>query len=219
MDFNNKNLYLNGKTIPFKQNIGYCKDNEPNKIFSMNQHDQEKTLPFINVVNRNLGYVGQFLLDTESEGNLIKISSLPADCEIVINNTISLKGISGKVIPNLGSVKIVIFGYTLKFHIVSENFPILCEGLLGVEYFENSRAMLNFEHKFLKVVEKCFAFKVRKMLDSRNKYEDEDITCTLNGGNISAQEEKVKCDRTSESKDDISEVWGFKNSLGEQYHL
>ena len=57
MDFNNKNLYLNGNTIPFKQNIGYCKDNEHNKIFSINQHDHKESLPLINVVNRNLEYL------------------------------------------------------------------------------------------------------------------------------------------------------------------
>ena len=185
----------------------------------MNQYDHEKTLPLINVVNRNLEYVGQFLLDTGSEGNLIKISSLPADCEIDINNTVSLKRIRGKVIPTLGSVEFVIFGYTTKFHIVSDKFPILCEGLLGVEYFENSYAVLNFEQTFLKVGEKCYAFKVKKMLYSRNKNEDVNITSTLNEGNISTQEERVKCDQTSESEDDISEVWGFENSLGEQYHL
>ena len=101
MDFNNKNLYLNGNTIPFKQNIGYCKDDESNKIFSVNQHDHKETLPLINIANRKLEYVGQFLLDTGSEGNLIKISSLPADCVIDMKNTINLKGISGKVISTL----------------------------------------------------------------------------------------------------------------------
>ena len=64
MDFNHKNLHFG----------------------NVNQLYQTQTLPLVDVLNREHTYVGQFLLDTGSEGNLIKISSLPSDCEIDTNN-------------------------------------------------------------------------------------------------------------------------------------
>ena len=84
-------------------------------------------------MNRQLEYIEQFLLDTGSEGNLVKISSLPFDCGININETIFLKGVSGKIVFTLGTTEISIFGYPTKFQIVTEDFPIPREGLLGAE--------------------------------------------------------------------------------------
>ena len=71
-------------------------------------------------MNRELKYIGQFLIDTGSEGNLIKIGSLPADCEIDINKIVYLKGIGEDVIQTLGSAEITIFGHRTNFQIVSD---------------------------------------------------------------------------------------------------
>ena len=79
MDFHSKTLNFNNQVIPFKQGNNYDDDHEVDRIISINLHSREQSLPFIDVINPHLEYVGQFLLDTGSEGNLIKINSLPAD--------------------------------------------------------------------------------------------------------------------------------------------
>ena len=71
-------------------------------------------------MNRELKYIGQFLIDTGSEVNLIKIGSLPADCEIDINKIVYLKGIGEDVIQTLGLAEITIFGHRTNFQIVSD---------------------------------------------------------------------------------------------------
>ena len=99
IDFNDKNLHSKNYTMRFKQNGYSNKGKEINEIFSVEQLHQEHILPFIDVLNQKLTYIGQFLLDTGSEGNLIKISSLPHDCEININDTVYLNGISIELVP------------------------------------------------------------------------------------------------------------------------
>ena len=88
IDFDKNNLHIGDHTLPLKKN-GYCPINvKVDKIFNINGPTDEQTLPLIDVLNRNFENVGQFLLDTGSEGNLIKISSLPPDCEIDISKKV-----------------------------------------------------------------------------------------------------------------------------------
>ena len=72
IDFDNKNLYFINHKIPFKQNKGHQRQSNTDRIFSVNQLLSEHTLPLIDVLNRELKYIGQFLIDIGSEGNLIK---------------------------------------------------------------------------------------------------------------------------------------------------
>ena len=130
--------------MPFKQNVVYNGKNSVTRIYNVNHCEQNRSSPFIDIANRQTEHIGQFLLDTGSEGNIIKISSLPPDFDIDTKNITYLKGIGGEVIPTLGSAKITIFGFTISFQIVPEDFSIPCEGILGVEYFEKSGAMLDF---------------------------------------------------------------------------
>ena len=95
MYFHSKTLNFNSQVIPFIQGNNYNYNHEVDRIIIINLHSREQSLPFIDVVNPRLEYAGQFLLDTGSEGNLIKINSLPADCEITSNNCIFLKGVNG----------------------------------------------------------------------------------------------------------------------------
>ena len=66
-DFNNKNLHFGNHRIPFKQNKGRQRHSNTDRIFSINQLLSEQTLPLIDVLNRELKYIGQFLIDTGSE--------------------------------------------------------------------------------------------------------------------------------------------------------
>ena len=165
MDFNHKNLHFGNYIIPFKQNKDQHKGNELDRIFNVNQLYHTQTLPPIDVLNREHTYIGQFLLDTGSEGNLIKIISLPSDCEIDINKTVYLKGISGEVGSTLGTAQITNFSHLTKFQVVPEDFPIPCEGLLRSKYFEIYHALLDFERKFIRIGGKFAAFKERKPVE------------------------------------------------------
>ena len=88
IDFDNKNLCFSNHRIPFKQNNGSQRHSNTDKIFSVNQLLSEQTLPLINGLNCELKYIGQFLIDSGSERNLIKIGPLLADCEIDINKIV-----------------------------------------------------------------------------------------------------------------------------------
>ena len=157
-----------GTYYTIKQCGNHNDNYEVDRIISINLHSREQALPFINVVNPHPEYVGQFLLDTESERNLIKINSLPADCEITSDNCIFLKGINGDIFPTLGHAEITVFEYTAKFQIVPGDFPIPSEGLLGAEYFEGSRAVLDFGINFLRIDEKHSLFRDRKPTFKQN---------------------------------------------------
>ena len=221
MDFNLKNLHFGNYTIPFKQNKGQHKNSMIDEIFNVNQLYQTQTLPLIDVLNRELTYVGQFLLDTGSEGNLIKISSLPFDCEIDNTKIVYLKGICGEAVSTLGTAQITIFGHLTNFQVVPEHFPIPCEGLLGAEYFEISHALLNFEHKFIQIGKKSSAFKERKLADhtseevARNNTEasrtEEDDT--------SVQEIETNDHQSNELEYSVYDAWDNRTSLGERHHF
>ena len=127
--------------MPFKQNVVYNGTNNVTRIYNVNHCEQNRSLPFIDIANQQIEHIGQFLLDTGSEENKIKISSLPAGCDINTKDITYLKGIGGGVIPTLGSAEITIFEFTISFQVVPEDFSIPCEGILGVEYFEKSGAM------------------------------------------------------------------------------
>ena len=67
MDFHNKNLDIDNYALQFKQN-GVCGRNiQMNRILNINQTVHGQNLPLIDNLNRQLTYVGQFLLDTGSE--------------------------------------------------------------------------------------------------------------------------------------------------------
>ena len=86
LDFVNKSLKFNGITMPFRQNGNLNETHNVKRIYSVEHCFQDRSLPLIDVVNRQKYYIGQFLLDTGSKGNLIKISFLPLYCDIDIKN-------------------------------------------------------------------------------------------------------------------------------------
>ena len=154
LDFMTKSLNFNNIAMSFKQN-GVCNGtNGAKRTYSVNHCYQDRSSPLINIASRQMEHMGELLLDTDSEGNLVKISSLPLDCDIDTKNITCLKGIGGEVIPTLGLAEFTIFGYTTSFQVVSEDFPIPYKGILNVEYFEKSRAMLDFGLRLLKNGEK-----------------------------------------------------------------
>ena len=79
-----------------------------------------------------------------------------------------MKGINEEVKIKLKTAEITIFNHTNKCQLVSENFPILCKGLLGAEYFEKSHALLDFGNRFVKVSETYYASKDKRTFNQNN---------------------------------------------------
>ena len=75
LDFVNKSLKFNGITMPFRQSGNLNETHNVKRIYSVDHCFQDRSLPLIDVVNQQTDYIRQCLLDTGSEGNLIKISS------------------------------------------------------------------------------------------------------------------------------------------------
>ena len=207
--------------MPLEQNGNIDKAHNTKRIYSVNHCFQNLSLLLIDVVNRQTYYIGQFLLDTDLEGNLIKISSLPLDCNIDIKNITYLKEI-GKKVRTMGSTLFTIFGNTTFFQIVSEDFPTPCEGISGAEYFEESCAMLDFGLRLLKNGENYSRFMDREPIDLN--WSKEDVVQTNDF--LETKENKTSEDdackypfSNSKEGDDIAGSWKDEFILGEEYHL
>lgn len=93
-------------------------------------------------------------MDTGSETNLIKISSLKDGTEIDNSKTYSLAGISDQLINTLGQVTVNFDNITCKFNVVKDDFPILEEGILGVEFLKSEECTLSFPDQELHIKNK-----------------------------------------------------------------
>ena len=152
---------------------------------------------------------------------MIIIGSLPADCEIDIHIIVYVEWIGENVIQTLGSAEITIFGHQTNFQLISEEFPIPCEGLLGVEYIENSHALLDFEHKLIRVGEKQSIFKVRKPVEYKDRCisEAEAFSTESETNNVSNGSNQINKYQSNESDNGVADMWEDNISLGNQYHL
>lgn len=89
-----------------------------------------------------------FLLDTQAEISLIKTSAI-SDRNLIDKSTrISLKGITNEVISSLGLLAAELdFNNHLvqhDFHVVSSNFPIPAQGIIGMDYFKAHNCVINY---------------------------------------------------------------------------
>ena len=99
--------------------------------------------------NQTLSVFSSFLLDTGSDLSLLKINALKLDKVCINKNNVrTLLGIGNTPIHTLGEVFIDLFtGKKIiehKFHIVSENFPVDAEGVIGNDFLTINRAILNY---------------------------------------------------------------------------
>lgn len=82
------------------------------------------------------------MLDTGSEVNLIKISSIDPETLINVGEKIKLSGITEGCVETLGSVEINVLNNKIKFHVVQPSFPIETDGILGTAFYEGSADVL-----------------------------------------------------------------------------
>lgn len=95
----------------------------------------------------------QFLLDSGSDLNLIKLSALKDDVLVHDKIIYQLKGITDQCVQTLGSVQIEVqIGNDTRrteFHVVHASFPIPHEGILGKPFIVGNEAIINYQTKEL----------------------------------------------------------------------
>ena len=97
------------------------------------------------------------LVDTGSSVNIIKEQMLDPRVWINKKRTYALIGISDDIVKTLGEVKLVIKGLETPFQVVSWSFPILLDGIFGIEALRQHRAVLNFIDDCLHLGDQDFA--------------------------------------------------------------
>lgn len=87
------------------------------------------------------------MIDTGAAPNLIKSDKI-LNTQIDIDSKIFLTGITEGRIETLGRVTAVILGRDVAFHVVSPDFPISCDGILGADFLRDT-GKINFVEQII----------------------------------------------------------------------
>ena len=91
----------------------------------------------------------RFLIDTGSELNIIKHNLFKPGTQAHKDSLYRLAGISeGRVLTN-GYIRIKLDGVLCRLNVVSDSFPVEADGILGVEFLKEQKAILSFENDAL----------------------------------------------------------------------
>ena len=100
----------------------------------------------------------KFLIDSGSEMNIIKISSLKGHIIVNERDKKNIKGIHASPVETIGSVVIPIFinkqPFVVKFDIVNNDFPIPEAGIIGINFLKLNKVMLDWDKEVLIIPEK-----------------------------------------------------------------
>ncbi|KAL4126715.1 hypothetical protein QTP88_010924 [Uroleucon formosanum] len=95
----------------------------------------------------------KFLIDSGSDLNLIKLSSLRDEVIVYDHTVYELKGITDNFVTTLGSVTIELqIGgekRRVEFQVVKSDFPVLNEGILGKPFIIGHGTIINYQSKEL----------------------------------------------------------------------
>ena len=98
------------------------------------------------------------MIDTGSEANIIKNHLLPSEIDMNNFKTVFLKGVGDKLNCTMGTIKLATYGHTSTFHVVSDDFDIPCEGILGATYLTETHAVIDYESESIKTKDKISKF-------------------------------------------------------------
>lgn len=97
----------------------------------------------------------QFLLDPGAEISVIKVNKLDLDVKVNPRDIVPLQGITNELKKSVGSTHINFnfhnFSGQHKVYLVTESFPIPCDGLLGSDFFMHFPCDLSFKDNCLKI--------------------------------------------------------------------
>lgn len=170
VDFGNKLLTINdAEELPFTQKFFNTRPGQRNLI----NFSKDEKLPFIDAFNMPSGKIARFLLDTGAEKSIIKKELVPEDADINGSNALLLTGIEGESVRTLGTVDLDIFGILHTTHVVTDDLPIPCMGIIGVDYLTQNKVIIDFGRNSMRVNEKYAPLK--RMPREWRHYNDTEI--------------------------------------------
>lgn len=100
-------------------------------------------------ISQTINGTSLLLLDSGSELNLIKLSSLNDQTIVYENVVYHLKGINNQLVPTIGQTQLHLkFGnrtILTDFQVVHSEFPIQHDGILGKPFMVSNRVVINYE--------------------------------------------------------------------------
>ncbi|OXU16459.1 hypothetical protein TSAR_001491 [Trichomalopsis sarcophagae] len=137
--------------------------NEKNSVNSTNPGNNQPKAPVMTILSRPEKYqecavriripVGttkpwvEFMIDNGATVNLIKASVLDDDMPIYTADATELGGITNQTVKTHALIYLDIKGTPVKFQIVSDNFSIPFDGLLGRNYLKKEEAVISYYKK------------------------------------------------------------------------
>ena len=110
------------------------------------------------------------MIGTGSQANIIKNYLLPSEIDMDNFKIVFLKGVGDKLNRTMGTIKLAVYGHTSTFHVVSDDFDIPCEGILGVTYLTETNAIIGYESEAIKMKDKIFKCTlVNEFLQNKNR--------------------------------------------------
>jgi hypothetical protein len=90
----------------------------------------------------------KFLVDTGADISIIKESSLKPECDFKIDKSVEIKGISNGVVKTRDTISLKLFSdhheTVHDFHVVGEEFILHYDGILGRDFWENKKAVIDY---------------------------------------------------------------------------
>ncbi|KYN17806.1 hypothetical protein ALC57_09910 [Trachymyrmex cornetzi] len=102
------------------------------------------------------------MLDTGAQPNTVKKSCINDKVIINGNEILQLTGITEEMVNTLSSVKIPISSIPVTFHVVTDDFPIIPQGILGSTFFIERNECINYAKKCITWHRQSLPFKDRE---------------------------------------------------------
>ena len=93
-----------------------------------------------------------------ANANLIKKFAVPKHLNVDRKSIIRLSGITDPTVPTLGKLSVKFGNYETEVHMVTDDFPIDQDGLLGNVFLWETKANLNFGKGCLEIGRISFPF-------------------------------------------------------------
>ncbi|EFN76474.1 hypothetical protein EAI_05446, partial [Harpegnathos saltator] len=85
-----------------------------------------------------------FMLDTGSGPNLIKEARISGTPDLDSTHILKLNGINNSPVYTIGKITKIILGIPVDFHVISDDFPIQSCGILGNDFFQQTKAKIDY---------------------------------------------------------------------------
>ncbi|KAL7291797.1 hypothetical protein TKK_0014579 [Trichogramma kaykai] len=152
-NWNNNRNNNNDYQLQFKKRDGdaklICSKREPDiPVIIMNI--SPKYAPTVRVIGSEFKNDSSLMLDTGAEVSVIKITKISGNTTVDTESKILMKGITNEIIPSLGATYAHVNNIMpITLHLVSGDFPILQDVIIGNEFFIQLNGDISYRTKSL----------------------------------------------------------------------